>query len=256
MARRRWIDPSFWDDLKIGRLRPIERLFFIGCFSNADDEGRLLGNPAYLRATIFKYDDMTIEEITEIRDNAVGMNDNLVLYSVDDEDYLAFRKWRKHQKPNYPKESQLPMPPFIDEEQSRSEGEPKSGRSRTDDMGRVGLGRVGLGSGRESPQPFSQIFTEETGVLIATGKQAEEIDAWMDDVSEDWFRAACKEAVDNNARKWSYVRAILERWKAEGRQSKREKGKRGSERVKHPEYAEALKERATKRRRETGAETG
>jgi len=68
--------------------------------------------------------------------------------------------------------------------------------------------------------PYSQIFTEVTAVLIATDVQAQEIDAWMEDVPEDWFRDACKEAVDNNVRKWTYVRAILERWSKEGKQKR------------------------------------
>lgn len=33
----------------------------------------------------------------------------------------------------------------------------------------------------------------------------------------DWIAEAFKEAARNNVRKWSYVRAILERWMAEGR---------------------------------------
>jgi len=69
-------------------------------------------------------------------------------------------------------------------------------------------------------KPFSQIFTEVTGVLIATPAQAEKIDAWMDDISEEWFRDACEEAVDNNVRKWVYIEAILERWSKEGKQKR------------------------------------
>lgn len=34
----------------MGKLSPVERFFCIGCFSNADDEGPLVGNPAYLHA--------------------------------------------------------------------------------------------------------------------------------------------------------------------------------------------------------------
>ena len=227
MARRRWIDPSFWDDLAIAKLKPIERLFFIGCFSNADDEGRLIGNPSYLRATIFKYDDMSLEEVTEIRDGVVAMSSNLILYRASDEEYLAFRTWSKHQKPNYPKESQHPAPPLAKEGRCRSEVGRRSGEDRDEDKGRVGLDRVGKGSGRsDDSEHFSQIFTEVTGVLIATAVQAEEIDAWMEDIPEDWFRGACKEAVDNNVRKWSYIRAILKRWKKEGRAAKSAKDRR------------------------------
>ena len=49
----------------------------------------------------------------------------------------------------------------------------------------------------------------------------------------DWFAPAIQEAVNNNARSWSYVKAILARWKRDGYMSdnrKRKKAGRGSSR--------------------------
>jgi len=111
MARQRFIHPEIWTDPSVGSLRPIERLFFIGCFSNADDEGRLLANPAYLRSTIFPYDDLTLDEVKTIRDNVVKTCKNVVLYEVNGVEYIAFLKWKEYQKPKYPKPSKLPPPP-------------------------------------------------------------------------------------------------------------------------------------------------
>jgi len=114
LARQRFIHPDFWTDPSIGRLQPIERLFFIGCFSNADDEGRLLGEPAYLRSSIFPYDDMTLAEILAIRDRVLQICPNLVLYQDQGIFYLAFRKWAQYQQPRYAKKSKLPAPPILD----------------------------------------------------------------------------------------------------------------------------------------------
>ena len=111
MARQRFIHPNLWDDKKIAKLNPVERLFFIGCFSNADDEGRMLGDPAYLRSIIFKYDDLTVEQVRAIRDKVLEVNKNLVLYQVDNEEYLAFLKWKDYQKPKYPTPSKIPPIP-------------------------------------------------------------------------------------------------------------------------------------------------
>lgn len=111
MARKRFIDPNFWTDIYISKLTPIERLLFIGCFSNADDEGRLPGNPAYLRSVIFPYDDISLNEIKEMRDSIIEKCKNLVLYEVDGNEFLAFRKWRRYQSPRYPQPSQFPAPP-------------------------------------------------------------------------------------------------------------------------------------------------
>lgn len=111
MARQRFIHPEIWTDPSLGSLKPIERLFFIGCFSNADDEGRLLGNPAYLRSTIFPYDNFSLEEIKIIRDNVVRACRSVVLYEVNNIEYIAFLKWKEYQKPKYPKPSRIPPPP-------------------------------------------------------------------------------------------------------------------------------------------------
>ena len=49
----------------------------------------------------------------------------------------------------------------------------------------------------------------------------------------DWFAPAIQEAVNNNARSWSYVKAILARWKRDGYMSdnrKRKQAGRGSTR--------------------------
>ena len=111
MARKRFIDPNFWTDIEISKLTPMERLLFIGCFSNADDEGRLPGNPAYLRSAIFPYDDISLGDIQGMRDNIIEKCKNLVIYEVDGNEFLAFRKWSRYQSPRYPKPSQFPAPP-------------------------------------------------------------------------------------------------------------------------------------------------
>lgn len=113
MPRQRFIHPDFWKDPTIGKLSPIERLFFIGCFSNADDEGRLPGDPSYLKAIIFPYDNFSQRKVKLIRDRVVSICRNLVLYQVDGQEYLAFRKWHEYQKPRYPKASKCPPPPEI-----------------------------------------------------------------------------------------------------------------------------------------------
>jgi hypothetical protein len=144
LARQRFIHPSIWDDKKIAKLSFVERLFFIGCFSNADDDGRLIGDPAYLRSIIFKYDDLSLEEVRQIRDNVVLNCKNLILYVVDDEEYLTFSKWKDYQKPKYPTPSKIPPFPGRFPEDSRNDSRKIDGS--TPQLVGLGLGRVGLGS--------------------------------------------------------------------------------------------------------------
>lgn len=124
MARKRFIDPNFWSDTAMGKLSPVERLFFIGCFSNADDEGRLVGSPAYLRSVIFPYDDFTLEEIQNMRDRVARACRNFLVYQADGEEYIAFARWRDYQSPRYSRASRLPAPP---EPAAAGGGDPPSG---------------------------------------------------------------------------------------------------------------------------------
>jgi len=47
---------------------------------------------------------------------------------------------------------------------------------------------------------------------------AEELKDAADQYPAEWIEAAFREAVGQNKRKWSYIRAILRRWETEGRQ--------------------------------------
>lgn len=120
MARRRMLDPDFWKDRHVAALTRDERLFLIGCINNADDEGRLEGHPAYLKAVIFMYDDdLTSTEVTNIRDSCLnkmavwpnGHQYKLVAYQNSGETYLFFPNWYDQQRPSHPSKSKLPPPP-------------------------------------------------------------------------------------------------------------------------------------------------
>ena len=111
MTRQRFIHPEFWTDPSISKLTTHEKLMFIGMFSNADDEGILLGSPAYLRSTIFPYDDISNSKVKEMRDRIASICKNIVVYVVDEIEYIMFTKWSKYQNPRYPKASRHPKPP-------------------------------------------------------------------------------------------------------------------------------------------------
>ena len=111
MTRQRFIHPDIWTDEVFAYLPPLERLMFIGCFSLADDEGRLSANPIYLRNAIFPCDSLTPGQVQQMRDDLVSKFRNLVLYQVNGTEYLAFRNWRQYQHPKYVKPSRIPPPP-------------------------------------------------------------------------------------------------------------------------------------------------
>jgi len=122
MPRRRMIDPSLTDDIEVAQLTRDERLFLVGCLRNADDEGRLRGHRAFLKAGIFMYDDdITLARMEEIKNSTLEKMgswrpDNiwhLRLYQNRGIDYLYFPLWYSWQAPSHPQPSQLPTPPDV-----------------------------------------------------------------------------------------------------------------------------------------------
>lgn len=126
MPRRRMIDPDFWSDGKIKKLTFVERLFFIGLFNHADDEGRILADPSFLRAQIFPYDNISIKDILKMRDR-IAESPNVLIYSQngnDGEEYLAFLKWDEYQKPDHARPSKIPPPPIDSLSEINPNGSP------------------------------------------------------------------------------------------------------------------------------------
>lgn len=146
MPRQRFIWPSFWDDPDTAKLPADERLFFVGLFSLADDEGRLLGELAWLRSHIWQYHDVALEFVRRVRDNVVKANSNVVLYQVDGVEYIALLKWKEYQKPKYPTPSKLPPPPErAVADLPQDSGNVSGSLPENSAMGWVGLGRDGMG---------------------------------------------------------------------------------------------------------------
>jgi DNA replication protein len=81
---------------------------------------------------------------------------------------------------------------------------------------------VGRADTLDRPNIFS-LFEQNMGLL--TPMIAEELKDAEKEYPAEWIEEAIKLAIENNVRKWSYARKILERWRAEGRQTDSTKGK-------------------------------
>lgn len=113
MARKRMIDPAIWTDEQLGELSLMARLLFIGLISSCDDEGITKAHPAYLKATIFPYDNIELEEIINARDSIVSQLDSVQLYETDSgKQYIKLLNWNEYQYINKPTPSKLPKPEF------------------------------------------------------------------------------------------------------------------------------------------------
>lgn len=112
MARKRMIDPSFWEDEKLGSCEPTNRLLFMGLISQSDDDGRLKGHPSLIRSSIFPYDpDITNEMVETWLEKLADPEHKLIIrYEVDNQKYILIKNFKKHQTINKPQKSKLPEP--------------------------------------------------------------------------------------------------------------------------------------------------
>jgi len=131
---RRWLDPSLFNDEKLAKATPIERLLFVAVVANQDDDGRLLGHPGYLRSIAFPYDDFTIEQVKQMRNHLAEINSNFIVYTSGNDEYIQLRRHARYQRPRYYHPSKYPAPagwPFEDEgANSNAEAAAKSPESK------------------------------------------------------------------------------------------------------------------------------
>ncbi len=175
MPRRRMIGPDFWNDHHVGTLSRDERVFLLGCVGNADDEGRLIGHAAYLKAGIFMYDDdLTTTQVQEMKQGCLDKMASwpithpyrLTPYQNSNEEYLFFPNWGEHQKPSHPAKSKLPAPSLetlpIFSQQSHEEVPKDSRESPSQDrLGQSSLGKVSLGKVSAVPEDFTRYLSKE-----------------------------------------------------------------------------------------------
>lgn len=115
MARNRMIKVEFWSDEKIGNLSFEARLLFIGMWTFADDEGKINGNPSYLKSNIFPYDGLDINLFLK------ELEDNLLIcgYLVRKNSYYFIHNFLKHQKIDKPNKNNLNPNPKISDTKIR-----------------------------------------------------------------------------------------------------------------------------------------
>jgi len=105
------IDPNFWQSETIASYPLPVRYFFIGLFSNADDQGRLRAHPALLRSLIYPYDDIDLNDICAMLELLSADDGPIMLYQSDGRDLLQIVNWWRWQHPSWAWPSDLEPPP-------------------------------------------------------------------------------------------------------------------------------------------------
>jgi DnaD/phage-associated family protein len=214
MARRRMIDPNFWQSEDVSKLTIRQRLLLIGIFSNADDEGRLRGTPAYVRSAVFPYEDFTLKEI-ENDLNSIESIGSIRQYLVDASKYIQLVNWFKFQRVDKPQKSVIPKP--ILEEENHSKNESKNDSVLKEVKGKeVNINKEKV-SEEETQATVTTIYnayrlyeSEKFGFISTT--IGDKIGHMIDDYTELWVCKAMEEAIYYGKRYLPYVKTVLEQW--------------------------------------------
>ncbi len=110
MARIRTIKPDFWTDEKITECSVSARLFFIGCWNFADDNGNLQRSAKKLKMQVLPADMIDCEPLVQ----ELITHGMLIEYSVNNEKFLHIKGFKKHQVINRPSKSSIPGIEFSD----------------------------------------------------------------------------------------------------------------------------------------------
>ena len=106
MARIRTIKPEFWTDGDILKLSRDARLFYIGLWNFADDNGVLDNDLIGLKVKIFPNNHIKIEKLLkELKDIK-----KIVIYEIESKSYILLKNLTAHQVIDRPRKSNLPLP--------------------------------------------------------------------------------------------------------------------------------------------------
>ncbi len=110
MASRRMISSDLFEDDFIGQLNYFERLLWIGLITAvADDQGRMMDNPALIRTRVFLYD--TVDDVTVERAlSKIAAEGKIVRYVAGNKHLVQIVNWWKYQTPSWASPSKFPAP--------------------------------------------------------------------------------------------------------------------------------------------------
>lgn len=171
--RARGLKPGLFKNEILGSADPLCTLLFEGLWCMADRDGRLEDRPLRIRAEIFPYRQIDIEELLQW----LVQNGFIVRYTVNAANYISINNFAKHQNP-HKKEvvSEIPAPPSLDEDAPGEDPEiPGQGREI------LALARLTPDSGLLTPDSGLKktlVAASDDGPTVPTGQVAHVITAW------------------------------------------------------------------------------
>lgn len=160
MPRIRTVKPEIHDDEAVGELSDSAFRLFIGLITQADDAGRLKGDPRYLAAKIWPYRPEVIDQVDGWLQELSAAN-LIHRYSHSDRPFICLPSWSEHQRVDNAGKSRIPGPDEADRKVSPRNSASRGGSPL--DQGRDQGEDQGSGSGRareEIPEKFQAAIQE------------------------------------------------------------------------------------------------
>lgn len=162
VARIRSIKPEFFTDPKLARVSVEARFLFIGVWTEADDEGKLLDSAKLLAGSLFPHDKKITERVVEVWLKELEKLGVICRYAVESVAYILVTNWH-HQKIAHPTRSRIPNPSGeIPEVLTNNSGEPPE--NFTPDLGNKGTREQGRASDEASHPPALDLVA--SGFLV------------------------------------------------------------------------------------------
>ena len=186
-----------------------------------DDYGRGSADPELLKGFVFPRRKGVTESTIEKTLAELANLGSIHLYEVDGESYLCFPNWSDHQRIQQ-KKSKFPEPPAdisaiqkptVTHGELPPESNPIQSESKSEYEYEPEPAR---GAGDDRPDFNTLEAYAASNLAVMNGGNMQEFAAYKADIPEELIRHAIDEACAQGKRTWSYVRAILNRYRDSG----------------------------------------
>ena len=191
---------------KIQKLSAFAEIFFYRLIVNADDFGRMDGRAAVLRSRLFPLKDVRNTQIEEALCELASV-ELVSTYIVDGKPFVRLLAWDRHQQIRA-KKSKYPSP----DETCNQLLSDDSNCPRNPIQSESNPNPNPYAQAREDVRPsFDTVEAYATSNLMHMSlRNMEELADFKNDLPDEMIRYAIDEACGNGARRWNYVKKILD----------------------------------------------
>lgn len=241
MTKLRSISSEIRLSQSFAKLTLRQRDLWHGLIAIADDQGRLPGLPAAIRSMVWPYDDIHLSDVSEDLE-ALSNSENIIIYCQNGGTYIQIIKWWDYQKMQWAGASKYPAPVgWLDRERYHGKGRKiitnnwntPGGFFISTDNDKVNVNdEVKDNDNPLSKSQTTKVDDKGSGDVFAHYQNnigflspyiQEAIIDYLNDCPDTWLIEAINISVENGVRKWSYIKAILDRWLADGKTNGKKK---------------------------------